>query len=153
MHLELKQKSTQIQKNIMPKEDNFSDIGLLFHIINSQILAYNRKKNSAQHFGTAVLPSRVTWDYFAFSTSLPSVHRLRVQISLISLGSAYFLPQCTVTFMICSRKQADSMLFFPTLVFFRGVQTGVIFTRFAKRKQISFFPSEKGKNPLFTSDK
>lgn len=47
-------------KDIMPKEDNFSDIGLLFHIINSQILAYNRKKNSAQHFGTAVLPSRVT---------------------------------------------------------------------------------------------
>lgn len=84
-------------KNIMPTEDNFSDIGLLFHIINPQILAYTRKKNSAQLFGTAVLPSRVTWDYFSFSISLLTVHRPLVQASLVSLGSAQFLPQCTVT--------------------------------------------------------
>jgi len=136
-------------KDIMLTEDNFRDIGLLFHIINPQILAYNRKKSSAQLFGISVLPSRITWDYLSLSRSFLSVDRPPVQVSLFPLSCAYFLPQCTVTFVICSRKQAGNMLFFPILIFFRGVQAGVTFIRFAKRKS----PSEKGKNPLFASDK
>lgn len=140
-------------KDIMPIEDNFSDIGLLFHIINPQILAYNRKRVLHNSLGLQYyLPElhEITFHFLQVS-SLFTDHWYKSALSLWAVHN--FLPQCTVTFMICSRKQADSMLFFPTLVFFRCIEAGIIFTRFAKRKQISCFPSEKGKNPLFASDK
>lgn len=134
----------------MPTEDNFNDIGLLFHIINPQILAYTRKKK----FCTTLWDCGITFQ--SYMRLLYIFYKFTHCSQTTGTSQPCLSGQCTVPSPVhsnCSRKQADSMLFFPTLVFFRGVQAGVIFTRFAKRKQISFFPSEKGKNPLFTSDK
>lgn len=155
LHLEVKLKTVTI---IRIQEDNFSDISVC--ITNPQVLAYNR--SSMQLFGVVVgrqgnnLPELhdITF-YFLKVSCLFTGQRNKSILSLpmvdISFPSAQWLPLG----MICSRKQAASMLFFPTLAFFGGVQDGVIFTRCVKRKS----PSEKGKNfpeplnPLFTSDK